>query len=147
MWITCPKAGPHSEKSSYSVDTNTCGRGGVLCWDHLLSRCQYYGDSGGILGFPGGLVIKKKIFLQCSRPGFDPWGGKIPWRREWLPTSVFLPGEFQGQKSLVGSSPWGRKESDITERLTHTHWRHLMCRPLSVGTRLRGSIAGSHGEE
>ena len=39
---------------------------------------------------------------QCRRPGFDPWVGKIPWRREWLPTSVFLPGEFHGQKSLAG---------------------------------------------
>ena len=43
---------------------------------------------------------------------------KIPWRREWQPTPVFLPGEFHGQKSLVGHSPWGRKESDMTEGLT-----------------------------
>ena len=41
--------------------------------------------------------------------------GKIPWRREWKPTPVFLPGEFHGQKSLVGYSPWGRKELDMTE--------------------------------
>jgi len=47
--------------------------------------------------------------------------GKIPWRREWLPTPVFLPGDFQGQRSLVGYSPWGSKELDTTERLTHTH--------------------------
>ena len=40
---------------------------------------------------------------------------KIPWRREWLPTPVFLPGEFHGQRSLVGFSPWGHKESDMTE--------------------------------
>ena len=45
---------------------------------------------------------------------------KIPWRREWLPTPVFLPGEFHGQRSLVGYSPWGCNESDTTERLTHT---------------------------
>ena len=39
--------------------------------------------------------------FQCRGPGFDPWVGKIPWRREWLPTPVFLPGEFQeGQKEL-----------------------------------------------
>ena len=37
---------------------------------------------------------------------------KIPWRREWLPTAVFLPGESHGQRSLAGYSPWGRKESD-----------------------------------
>ena len=46
-----------------------------------------------------------KIFLKCSRPRFDPWVRKIPWRREWLPTLVFLPGKFHGQRSLVGSSP------------------------------------------
>ena len=43
---------------------------------------------------------------------------KIPWRREWQPTPVFLPGEFHGQGSLAGYSPWGSKELDITEQLT-----------------------------
>ena len=41
--------------------------------------------------------------------------GKIPWRREWLPTPVFLPEKVHGQSSLVSYSPWGRKESDTTE--------------------------------
>ena len=49
---------------------------------------------------------------------FDPWVGKIPRRREWLPTPVFLPGEFHGQRSLTGYSPSGCKESDMTESLT-----------------------------
>ena len=48
---------------------------------------------------------------------FDPWVGEIPWRREWLPFPVFLHGKFHGQRSLAGYSPWGRKESDTTERL------------------------------
>ena len=43
---------------------------------------------------------------------------KIPWRREWQPTTVFLPGELHGQKSQVGYSPWGHKELDTTERLS-----------------------------
>ena len=43
------------------------------------------------------------------------WVGKIPWRREWLLTPVSLPGETEGQRSLVGYSPWGRKESDTAE--------------------------------
>ena len=51
---------------------------------------------------------------------FDPLVGKIPWRREWLPIPVFLPGESHGQRGLVGYSPWGRKESDTTERLHFT---------------------------
>ena len=52
--------------------------------------------------------------------GFDPWVGQIPGRREWQPTPVFLPGEFHGQRSLVGYSLWGCKESDTTEA-TNTH--------------------------
>ena len=48
-----------------------------------------------------------KNLLQCRRPGFDPWVGKIPWRREWQPTPVFLPGEFHGQRRLAGYSLWG----------------------------------------
>ena len=46
---------------------------------------------------------------------FDPWVKKIPWIREWLPTPVFSPGEFHGQRSLVGYSPWGHKESGMTK--------------------------------
>ena len=55
---------------------------------------------------------------QCRRLrrlGFNSWVRKIPWRRAWQPTPVFLPGEFHGQRSLAGYDPWGRKESDVTE--------------------------------
>ena len=52
---------------------------------------------------------------DVKRCGFDPWVGKIPWRRAWQATPVFLPGESHGQSSLVGYSLWGRKESDTTE--------------------------------
>ena len=48
-------------------------------------------------------------------------GRKILCRREWLPTPVCLPGEFHGQRSLVGYSPWGHKGSDTTEQLTHIY--------------------------
>ena len=55
---------------------------------------------------------------QCRRPGFNSWVRKIPWRRKWQPTPVFLPGESHGRRNLVGYiSPWGHKESDTTERL------------------------------
>ena len=54
---------------------------------------------------------------------FHPWVRKIPWRREWQPTPVFLPGEFPIQRSLAGYSPWYHKELNMTERLTHTHTR------------------------
>ena len=56
---------------------------------------------------------------DVSRPRFDPRVRKIPWRREWQPTPVFLPRESHGQRSLAGCSPWGRMESDATEWLTH----------------------------
>ena len=49
---------------------------------------------------------------------FNPWFGRIPWRREWLPTLVYWPGEFHGQRSLAGYSPWGHKKLDPTERLS-----------------------------
>ena len=45
--------------------------------------------------------------------------GMTPWRRKWLPTPVFWPGEFYGQRNLVGYSPWGPKELDTSEGLTH----------------------------
>ena len=62
------------------------------------------------------------VCLQCRRPGFEPWVGKIPWRRKWQPTPVFLPGESHGWRSLVGYSPSGHKESDTTEWLDfHFH--------------------------
>ena len=47
-------------------------------------------------------------------------GSKISWRQAWLPTPVFLPGEFRWQRSLVGYSPWGYKESDTIEQIVHT---------------------------
>ena len=52
---------------------------------------------------------------DVKRCEFDPQLGKIPWRRKWQPTPVFLPGESHGQKSLADYSPWGHKESDMTE--------------------------------
>ena len=57
---------------------------------------------------------------DVKRCRFGPWVGKIPWRRAWKPTPVFLPGESHGQRSLVGCSPWGHTETDMTERLS-TH--------------------------
>ena len=76
--------------------------------------------------FPGGFSGKEPT-CQCRRCRFDPWVRKIPWRREWLPTPVFLPGEFHGQRTLVSCSPWCHKESDTTERL------HIHFSPSGIG--------------
>ena len=56
-----------------------------------------------------------------KRDGLDPWVGKIPCRRKWQPTPVLLPGEAHGQRSLVGCTPWGHKESGMTDLLTLTY--------------------------
>ena len=57
----------------------------------------------------------KEFVCNAGDPRFDPWVGKIPWRREWLSSPVFLLGEFHGQRSLEGNySPWGPKELDMT---------------------------------
>ena len=56
----------------------------------------------------------KESARHCRRHGFNPRVRKIPWRRKWQPTPVFLPGEFHGQRSLAGYSPWGCKELDTS---------------------------------
>ena len=67
-------------------------------------------------GFPGGSAVKASAW-KAGDPGSIPGLGRFPWRRKWQPTPVLLPGESHGQRSLVGYSSWGRKESDMTERL------------------------------
>ena len=66
-------------------------------------------------------TVDSRVCLQCRRLRVDPWVRKIPWRREWQPTPVFLPGEFHGQRRLVGCSSWGHMELDTTEWLTHLY--------------------------
>ena len=75
-------------------------------------------------GLPWWLSGKEPAW-QCRRHwrlGFDFWVRKIPWRRKWHPTPVFLPGKSHGQRRLVGNSLWGCKELDTTEWLSmHAH--------------------------
>ena len=71
--------------------------------------------------FPSGIRGKESAH-QCrkrKRHEFDPWVKKIPWRRKQQPTPIFLPEESHGQRSLVGYSLWGHKESDVTEVTQH----------------------------
>ena len=81
------------------------------------------------VGFPGAASGKEPTY-QCRKHqkcGFDPWVGKIPWSKNWQPTPVFLPEESHGQVSQAGYSPWGHKESDITE---HTCQETYMYYPV-----------------
>ena len=83
-------------------------------------------------GFPGGSDSKEST-CNAGDLGLIPGSGNIPWRREWQPTPVFLPGEFHGQRSLVGYSPWVHKESDTAEWLTLSLW-DLYKHPISHQT-------------
>ena len=79
-----------------------------------LTRQTFVGTKMRLLWWLSG----KESACQCRRyrrQGFDLWVGKIPWKREWQPTLVFMPGESHGQRSLVGYNPWGHKELDRTE--------------------------------
>ena len=70
------------------------------------------------LGFLWWLCADQESACQYREHWFNPWVRKIPWRRNWQPTPVFLPGESYGQRSLAGYSSRGHKESDMTERLS-----------------------------
>ena len=63
----------------------------------------------------------KDSTCRCRRYGFNPWVGKILWRRKWQPTSVYLPGKSHGQRSQASYSPWGHKKSDMTLWLKTTN--------------------------
>ena len=101
---------------------------------------------------PGGANGKEST-CQCrklkkrGRCGFDPWVGKIPWRRKWQPSPVFLPGESHGQRSLAGHGPWGRKGSDTTEGLSTRVLAVIIfnghAHQYVGGTSLSGALLGS----
>ena len=107
-------------------------------------------------GSPGGDSGKESA-CQCrrrKRRGFDPWVRKIPWRRKWQPTLVFLPGAFHGQRSLVGYNPRGHKRQQQQTKSDNrpsvqmspgdSEWtlRLRNPRPLCVVRRIKGS--GGH---
>ena len=83
---------------------------------HATTQASPFGTVFLLGGFPGGASGKEPT-CQCRRSkrgGLDPWVGKIPWRRSWLPTLVFLLRESHGHRSLVSYSPQDPKESDAT---------------------------------
>ena len=99
-WSGVPLPSPRSISTSIKYS--------ILVY-HLLSRIKIlllYSD-----GSDG-----KESACHVDLASVSPWVGKISWRREWLPTPVFLPGEFHGPKSLVGYSPWGWEEYDTPEQ-------------------------------
>ena len=96
--------------------TPSLGNFALMIFKLIDEACLYYGD------FPGGTSGKEPTCQsrRHKRRGFDPWVGKMAWRRTWQPTPVVLPGEYHGQKSLVGYSP-SRLHHNLTQVSTHTH--------------------------
>ena len=101
-----------------SVGEESACNAGDLHWDPGLIpglRRSAGGGIGYLLQYSWASLVAQlvKNHLQCRRSGFDPWVGKIPWRRGRLPTPVFWPGELH-----CLYSPWGCQESDTTEWLS-----------------------------
>ena len=105
----------------------------LLQWFRLKTMTHQYGieilwhiENSRSHGLPWWLR-RQSVCLQCGKPGFNSWVGRIPWRRKWQPTPVLLPGKSHARRILVAYSPWGRKESDTTERL-HFYFQMPCCR-------------------
>ena len=92
-------------------------------WQNIIFHWGFPGEAGG--------KASTCHYRICKRCGFDLWVRKISWRRKWQPAPVFLPGEFQGQRSLMGYCPCCLKDSDTTEQLST--W--ICIRSSTVGMR------------
>ena len=142
--LPCVLASPLLQNSfSFSLPSNP-----PSAFFSLPSSCctqQQTSHPGSLVSMHHGPGLSsKEPACQCrrhSRHWFDPWVGKISWRRSWQPTPVFLPGESYGQRSLVGYSPGGCKESDTiecTHTCVHTH-THTHCSQGNLPRRGLGS--------
>ena len=109
-------AGEYTESSEISFHPFHIEFSPVTAFPHSV-QCN--------IGFSSGAVVKNPpaSTVDAGDLGSIPGSGKSPGEGNSYPTPVFLPGEFYGQRRLVGYSPWGRKESDMTEQLsTHAAW-------------------------
>ena len=93
-----------------SLETWLIDSGVVWCW--IIRNLENLGFSPSYTTkwLPWWLISKESA-CQCRRQGFDPWVGKISWRRKQQPTPIFLPGKSHGQRSLVGYRTWGCKRA------------------------------------
>ena len=108
---------------------------GLLHCRQMLYHLSHQGSQryisrpkAGCRGFPGGASGKESACQckRCKRCEFDPWFRKITWSRKWQPIPVFLPTPHR-QRSLASYSPWGFKESDMTE---HTHTQNFKSKNI-----------------
>ena len=91
-----------TEASRMTLDP-ICGHHGPASLTQIINH-----HALSLMGLPWRLRGKESACQRRSR-GFDPWFRKIPWRRKWQPTAVFLPGKSHGQRNLAGYSSWGLK--------------------------------------
>ena len=90
----------------------------LLCWHSFLLKGSLKSTAKRWASPVAQSIKNLSPWRRHRRYSFDPWLRKILWMRKWHPTPVFLPGKFHGQRSLEGYSPWGRKESYMTEHYT-----------------------------
>ena len=97
--------------------------------------------------FPGSSGVKR-VCLQCWRARLNPWVGKILWRRKWQTTPLFLPGEFHGQRSLLGYTVHGvTKRQTLLKQLIHPQLAYTFSPAFpfsSLGTRVAEMLSVSH---
>ena len=127
FWMRChPTKMLQTDDNKPGLLTQTSDLAGM--WTSLFLNHLYVRDSRQGKCFPGGTMVKNSPAnaRRARETGLIPGLGRFPWRRKWPPTPVFLPGESHGQGSLVGFSPWGRKETDTTE-----HTQHMLLRGAS----------------
>ena len=91
--------------------------GSILVGELVFHKLHSSAKKKNYIGFPGGTSGEEPPWQcrRCKKCGFNPWVRKIPWRRAWQPSLVFLPGESHERRSLMGYSPWGHKEMNMTE--------------------------------
>ena len=102
--------------------------GNISSSSSLMLIKKFIHSSRSVLGFPGGSSCKEPLCQcrRCKRPGFNSRVGKIPWRRAWTPTAVFLPGEFPMDRGVWQATVHGVTKSltqlsDYVHMHTHTH--------------------------
>ena len=112
----------------YSCLRNPMDREALLATVHEVSRVEHDWTSNTLMGFRGGTSGTEPACQcrTCKRHGFDPCIGKIPRRRAWQPTPVFLPGESPWTDSLKGYRPRGHKKLYMTEANEDTHIQLLV---------------------
>ena len=117
----------------------------LVSFQNIRSICKINCISLHLRDFPVAQMVKSLPAMQ--RPRFNPRAGKIPWRRKWLHTPVFLAGKSHGWRSLESYSPWGCKELDMTEwlhfyfhfSLSHLSWKNMKVKlkktiPFVIGS-------------